>query len=154
MFCYGANRKSCNPVNIYLTGLGPKLLAQLSKNHVTNWMGVELHQSCYTNLPYFISSSLTQSPYSVHRSPNIADTNNVDPVTETESNSITSSTNHRIRQLVYLTSDADETLQTLDVNCAYIIGGIVDRNSLKGITRNKAIQQVILLFGIYFNNLN
>jgi tRNA (guanine9-N1)-methyltransferase len=42
------------------------------------------------------------------------------------------------KQLVYLTSDAEETLQTLDSNCVYIIGGIVDRNRLKGATYNKA----------------
>eukprot|EP01039_Chlorochromonas_danica_P010014 gene10014-11074_t len=45
------------------------------------------------------------------------------------------------KQLVYLTSDAEETLETLDPNCAYIIGGIVDRNRLKGATYGKAVSQ-------------
>ena len=47
------------------------------------------------------------------------------------------------KQLVYLSSDAEETIETLDVNCAYIIGGIVDRNRLKGITHEKAVAQGI-----------
>lgn len=47
------------------------------------------------------------------------------------------------KELVYLTSDGEETLTTLDPNCAYIIGGIVDRNRLKGATYNKAIKQGI-----------
>lgn len=45
------------------------------------------------------------------------------------------------KQLVYLTSDAEETIQTLDSNCAYIIGGIVDRNRFKGVTYEKAKKQ-------------
>lgn len=47
------------------------------------------------------------------------------------------------KTLVYLTADGESTLETLDSNCAYIIGGIVDRNRLKGATFNKASQQGI-----------
>lgn len=42
------------------------------------------------------------------------------------------------KELVYLTSDAEDTLENLNPNCAYIIGGIVDRNALKGATFKKA----------------
>ena len=44
------------------------------------------------------------------------------------------------KKLVYLTADSDELLTTFDPDCAYIIGGIVDRNRLKGITLKKAIE--------------
>ena len=47
------------------------------------------------------------------------------------------------KELVYLSSDATDTLTELDPNCAYIIGGIVDRNSMKGATFRKATQQGI-----------
>ncbi|CAM9340839.1 unnamed protein product, partial [Ectocarpus fasciculatus] len=47
------------------------------------------------------------------------------------------------KELVYLTSDGEETLNHLDSSCAYIIGGIVDRNRLKGATYEKATQQGI-----------
>jgi len=46
-----------------------------------------------------------------------------------------------VQRLVYLTSDAEETLTTLEPDTAYIIGGIVDRNSLKGATALKAQSQ-------------
>ena len=42
------------------------------------------------------------------------------------------------KELVYLSSDADEVLDELDEGCAYIIGGIVDRNKHKGIAHRKA----------------
>jgi len=41
-------------------------------------------------------------------------------------------------KLVYLTSDADHTLDHLDDSKIYVIGGIVDRNRLKGTTNRKA----------------
>jgi tRNA (guanine9-N1)-methyltransferase len=44
------------------------------------------------------------------------------------------------KELVYLTSDAEESLVSLDPSCAYVIGGIVDRNRLKKITFTKALQ--------------
>lgn len=50
---------------------------------------------------------------------------------------------HESKEVVYLTSDAEETLTELNVNTAYIIGGIVDRNAHKGVTFAKAREQGI-----------
>lgn len=41
-------------------------------------------------------------------------------------------------KLVYLTSDSPHTLTAWDRSATYIIGGIVDRNRLKGATMRKA----------------
>ena len=41
-------------------------------------------------------------------------------------------------QLVYLSADAKEEMLEFDVNKVYIIGGMVDRNSLKCATLNKS----------------
>merc|ERR1712232_264543 len=47
------------------------------------------------------------------------------------------------RRLVYLTADTDTVLQEFKHDEIYIIGGIVDRNRLKGSTRQKADEQGI-----------
>ncbi|KAL0919193.1 hypothetical protein M5K25_011272 [Dendrobium thyrsiflorum] len=46
-------------------------------------------------------------------------------------------------KLIYLTADAETTLEELDTNRIYIIGGLVDRNRWKGITMKKANEQGI-----------
>lgn len=51
--------------------------------------------------------------------------------------------NDNPKQLIYLSGDAEETLDELRNDCAYIIGGIVDRNRYKGITLKKAQEQRI-----------
>jgi tRNA (guanine9-N1)-methyltransferase len=43
-----------------------------------------------------------------------------------------------ISRVVYLTSDSDHTLSTLDNNTVYVIGGIVDRNRYKGVAHSRA----------------
>ncbi|KAJ0399794.1 hypothetical protein P43SY_002939 [Pythium insidiosum] len=45
--------------------------------------------------------------------------------------------------LVYLTADSPNTITELDREKVYIIGGIVDRNRLKGATYKKAVEQGI-----------
>mmetsp|Transcript_96 Transcript_96/g.110 ORF Transcript_96/g.110 Transcript_96/m.110 type:complete len:388 (-) Transcript_96:628-1791(-) len=112
MYCYGKNKRHKNPALLHLTGLGPLMSVSLiDQNHAENWTGMEMTTEEYLNLP----------EYSVAYDEDVKAGGK--------------------KQLVYLTSDAEETLDTLDVNCAYIIGGIVDRNSLKGITYKKALLQ-------------
>ncbi|KAK4360110.1 hypothetical protein RND71_022339 [Anisodus tanguticus] len=56
-------------------------------------------------------------------------------------------------RLVYLTADAETTLDVLDPKHIYIIGGLVDRNRWKGLTMKKAedqgIQTAKLPIGMY-----
>ena len=114
MFCQGINRKHDCPAALYLTGVGPLVDANLAKNNYKNWLGVQSFTEDYTELSDFVI--------------------NIDQTTSQE---------NKKKQLVYLTSDAEETLDTLDPNCAYIIGGIVDRNKHKFATYNKAKAQGI-----------
>ncbi|XP_057656422.1 tRNA methyltransferase 10 homolog A [Diorhabda carinulata] len=46
-------------------------------------------------------------------------------------------------KILYLTSESDNTIMSLDEDKVYIIGGLVDHNSQKGICYNKAIEQGI-----------
>ncbi len=41
-------------------------------------------------------------------------------------------------RLVYLSSEADEVLETIDPECVYVIGGLVDHNRHKGLCQRRA----------------
>lgn len=41
-------------------------------------------------------------------------------------------------KLIYLTAEGDETLTSVDTECIYVIGGLVDRNRHKGLTHRRA----------------
>lgn len=115
MYCYGFNKRHTLPALIHLTGLGPLLSEQLvAQNHADNWLGMKMTRSEYISLTDDYSLSYDDDVKAGLK-----------------------------KQLVYLTSDAEETIESLDKNCAYIIGGVVDRNRLKGITYKKATAQGI-----------
>lgn len=114
MFCYGINRRHECPAPMYMTGVGPQVTHNLNKSNFSHWQGVTITAQDYLGHPHF---SVEPQPASTDGTPNV------------------------VKQLVYLTSDAEETLETLEPNCAYIIGGIVDRNKHKFATFNKAKAQ-------------
>lgn len=120
--CYGFNRKHQNPASLYLFGVGAKVHESLTRLNYNSWIGVSHSPMEYIESDFFTS--------------------------KLASDDITSATDYvsksnRIKKLVYLTSDSETTIETLDPNCAYIIGGIVDRNHHKGATFEKAIAQGI-----------
>ena len=127
LFCYGMNRRVDNPCNMCITGVNARLREQLDKNSLANWIGVHVNSEEYIEMACFSASSSSSSGSS-----GAADG-------EAES----SSSPPRVKRLVYLTSDAEETLESIEPDTAYIIGGIVDRNSLKGATAQKAKTQGI-----------
>lgn len=122
MFCYGSNRKHSHPAKVYLTGVGQRMDELLAKSDYKNWQGV-----VSTDESYLLATVSNDSQ------------TDVTSITET----VTDTVNITGKELVYLTSDAEETITELSTNCAYIIGGIVDRNRLKGATYAKAKRQGI-----------
>jgi tRNA (guanine9-N1)-methyltransferase len=115
MFCYGINKRSNHPSLIHLTEIGPKLSDQLSKTLCQNWVGVTFDKCSYLESDLY-TTDITKDESSVE--------------------------NVMKKELVYLTSDSPNIIEELSPRCAYIIGGIVDRNSFKGLTFKKASEQV------------
>ncbi|XP_043698568.1 tRNA (guanine(9)-N1)-methyltransferase [Telopea speciosissima] len=77
---------------------------------------------------------------------------------EKESRSYVEALQDQKDNLVYLTADAETVLDELDPKKIYIIGGLVDRNRWKGLTRKKAqdqgIQTAKLPIGNYLKMLS
>lgn len=114
MYSYGYNRKHTHPAHLYVTGIGPLMKAQFNKLKYENWQCVHVQETEFLNE----AGEFTPS-------------RNNFPAAECEGGSLQN-------DLIYLTSDADETLDTIEPGKVYIIGGIVDRNSMKYATLQKA----------------
>jgi tRNA (guanine9-N1)-methyltransferase len=119
MFCYALNRSHEHPVSLHVTGIGPKSIEQLNKLKYSSWKNVSITDNDFMKLPQFSTSDPSSSSAS------------------------TTGMTGRPRKLVFLSSDAEDVLEELDPNCAYIIGGIVDRNRYKGMTYRRAIAEGI-----------
>lgn len=129
LFCYGVNRKAETPCKLYITGMNSSLREQLNKSCLSNWVGVYPYSEEYLALPFFgAEKPSTDQTTAAAAAATSNDANVLDSL-------------HPAKQLVYLTSDAEDTIETLDDDTAYIIGGIVDRNRLKGATYTKACGQ-------------
>lgn len=144
-YCYGANRKTPHPCIVRLFGMGPEMKEKLRKVNCANWKGFHAYDEDFTahiNDWYSLESVISPSVSCVTAGAAVYSTEVPDNAVS-EDVDIDLSVPTRKRQLVYLTSDAEETLEKLDSNCTYVIGGIVDRNRLKGVTYHKACSHKI-----------
>jgi tRNA (guanine9-N1)-methyltransferase len=123
MYCYGSNRRYDHPSRIFITGVGPKTSSLLQKNNSQHWVGASIHSED------FLEVLSTHVPLSQQK-----------PPSECEQQQSTQQEQQQYPhdKIVYLTSDSENVLEELDSSTAYVIGGIVDRNRLKGITNKKA----------------
>lgn len=106
-YCHATNKKLKQPLNLYFTGVGPKLKQQIQTQNCQNW-AVELRYKEGTSK----LSEYLQHESDLPRS-----------------------------QLVYLSADSENLLESLDPSSIYIIGGIVDHNRHKKLTFNQANEQ-------------
>ena len=118
MYSYGVNRRALIPSQIHVTGVGNRLKSTFEKVKYEGWVGIDITSNDF-NFPSIVNTN--------------------DSNTNGNSQLFTSSS----KTPVYLTSESENTLTTLDTNCIYLIGGIVDRNKFKGITHEKALKMNI-----------
>jgi tRNA (guanine9-N1)-methyltransferase len=152
MYSYGFNKKHEHPVHLYITGVGALMKAQLEKLLYQNWLCVHVQEEDFINeqgqfTPQLIAqqqqpqqqqgagveeeaSSSSSSSSAASAAANAA----AAPQAQAQATSAVMTK----EDVVYLSSDATETLESFDANTVYVIGGIVDRNRLKGITHRKA----------------
>jgi tRNA (guanine9-N1)-methyltransferase len=82
------------------------------------------------------------------------DTSNLNPISEEEEEEELSA-NPEGARVIYLTADSPYTIDRLEPNTSYVIGGIVDRNREKGLcykrAREKGIRTAKLPIGTYMN---
>ena len=110
---YSINRHSTNPFRLILYGVGPIILAGLKQSDYNNWIGVEVYlKEQYENFDKFITEILYKNC-----DKKLGDIK---------------------KNVYYLSADSENTLEDIDYDTTYIIGGIIDRNRYKGLSLNKA----------------
>jgi tRNA (guanine9-N1)-methyltransferase len=108
--CYSTNRKSKTPFNLIIYDIGEKLLEHLQKNNHENWLGMKyINKGQYKSIKEFL-----------------------------QVNNIIINEDFKDSDILYLTADSENEINTLLPSQTYIIGGIVDRNKHKLLTLNKA----------------
>lgn len=110
-FIYSSNKKQSRPFRLVLFNLQTKLNDSLLKQGLLYWKGIDI-------------------------------------VKEKELTWIELKNKLNVDQIVYLTGDSENDLYSINDNCnennfpcAYVIGGIVDRNRHKGLTYNIAVKE-------------
>lgn len=148
-YCFSANRKSENPVQLLYTSFSGQLrkrMETIGKTH-ENWKGVEWWEEGYERL---------WQGFSAHNSVVSSEVVQVgtDGTTVAEGDPIPSSSTILIgseagkpratsakSDVVYLTGDSPNILTSFEAGKTYILGGIVDHNRYKLLCYNKAVEQ-------------
>lgn len=112
-YCYAQNKRSENPVFMSVAGMSEM------GNTFTQLKKVNGFPEQWLSRAFSYSSEPLEKMHGVASN-------------DGENQSIDTS------KIVYLTSDSDNILEHLDDSKVYVIGGIVDRNRLKGTTMKKA----------------
>jgi tRNA (guanine9-N1)-methyltransferase len=110
--CYAYNKRDTNPCQMVVTSLGPN-----TSPLTLPLLEQEIGYMEWSNRAYTATSLSLDEYYNQH--------SNIEP--------------RPMSHIVYLTSDSDHVLSTLDNNTVYVIGGIVDRNRCKGVANARAM---------------
>ena len=117
MYSYGLNRRAIKPCSIYLTGVQSKLKSILDKNTIDNWIGIHISESDYSFPCMNTHANITNT----NNTNNTNTESTIDLVNHTNTNTFTCN-----KTPIYLTSESEHTLTTIDPNCIYIIGKCIE----------------------------
>lgn len=138
--CYSDNRGALHPVHLYISSYGGYLKERnetILKNHHLKWRNIHFWEGDFVEAAKDAKERmagpqggqlidlLKQS--SAEEKPSVeSPASKPTPVPEPESEGVNKS-------IVYLTADSPYTLDRLEPNTSYVIGGIIDKNREKGL---------------------
>ena len=163
-YCYSYNKRSPNPVLTAVTGLSKKCTNNDTNNNDTNSNNLTTVRSVLEresgfgewNRRLFDCNEQSLEDYyglevndnKDNNNDNQEDNNNNNKDSSDENKEedeevrVSSLSKSNKKKIVYLTSDSTTTLNTLNDDTIYVIGGIVDRNRLKYATINRAQKEL------------
>ncbi|KAI8947569.1 tRNA-methyltransferase-domain-containing protein [Xylaria longipes] len=162
--CYSDNRGARHPVHLYISSYGGLMKERnetVLENQHLKWKGIRLCEGDFTEVADEARKSMTgpkggeiidvlqqgSSSEPISLAP-LANANRAKsaPIPEPEAEDVDKS-------IVYLTADSPYTLDRLEPNTCYVIGGIIDKNREKGlcyrIAREKNVRTAKLPIGEY-----
>lgn len=120
-YCGNANKTLAQPMNLIFTGIDTQLEACLKQNMFENWPIQHFEKVSY------LEAHPVKSIYNAQECGKDKEGGlKIDK-----------------KRLVYLTADSENTIEELDAQDVYIIGGIVDRNRYLNLTLEKAQKEGI-----------
>ncbi|KAI0458249.1 tRNA-methyltransferase-domain-containing protein [Xylaria acuta] len=164
--CYSDNRGARHPVHLYISSYGGVMKERnetVLENQHLKWKGIRLCEGDFTEVANEAKESMTgpkggemidvlqrgSSGEAISLAPlALANANRAKsaPTPEPEAEDVDKS-------IVYLTADSPYTLDRLEPNTCYVVGGIIDKNREKGlcyrIAREKNVRTAKLPIGEY-----
>lgn len=132
--CYADNRTARRPCQLIITGWNSGKIAHrfhtVFRDQHLQWRNVRICPEDYlTSTTRPVDEGDDPATSSISSSSSTTTTTTIDGVDKAD--------------LIYLSADADDTLDVLDESKVYIIGGIVDKNRYKNLCQDKAVRQGI-----------
>ncbi|KAJ8108890.1 hypothetical protein ONZ43_g6289 [Nemania bipapillata] len=159
--CYSDNKGARHPVHLYVSSYGGVLKERnetVLENQHLKWKGIQLCEGDFIEVASKAKEAmagpkggemidlLQQTSSSQTPAPRDAKDVKLTPVPEPETEDVDTS-------IVYLTADSPYTLDRLEPNTSYIVGGIIDKNREKGlcyrIARQRNVRTAKLPIGEY-----
>ena len=142
LHCYSINRRLQQPLQFHISSFDGERLKKEMERH----QGYEHWDCIFHSTSYF---DVFTTPVNSSNCKNNAQV--TIPSTKQEStllpldNKIPGQTDRKFskdaKNIIYLTSESENVLESFDPNCVYIIGGLVDHNNHKGICHRLAVEK-------------